>query len=75
MSLQDVAVDHLRQPYSALIADHVESLGLDIRRVHAYPREVIFRELGVRRLFRLLRNGLDCGRAVDGFFEAHSTEV
>ena len=71
--LQDIAVYHLRQPNSAFIADHVEGLRFDIRRVHAYPRQIIFLELGIRCLLRLLCHGLDRRRAVYGFLDAHPT--
>ena len=57
--LHDIAVDHLRQPNSAFIANHIERLRLDVRRVHAYPWQIIFLELGIRRLLRLLCHGLD----------------
>jgi hypothetical protein len=57
--LHDITVYHLRQPNGSFIADHIERLRLDVRRVHADPWQIIFRELGVGRFFRLLCDGLD----------------
>lgn len=60
MCLHYITVYHLHQPKSSIVTRHVESLRLDVRRVHALPFEVISLELSVWRLFGLVGDGLDC---------------
>lgn len=67
---QDVAVNDLRHPQPPFVAQHVECLGLDVGRVHALPCQVIFGELGIRRVLGLFGHALDRGRAVNGLGDA-----
>ena len=67
-----IAIQHLHQANPPVIAEHVETLCLDIGRVHAFPCQVIFLELSVGSFFGLIGDGLDCGGSVDGFCHAES---
>lgn len=56
---EDVAVDDLDETELAVVAGHVEGLGLDVGRVHDLPAHVGLCELGEGHIFALLRDGLD----------------
>lgn len=54
----DIAVDDLTHSDLTIVAHHVERLGLDICAAHKLPRQIIFGELGIGRLFRLFGYGV-----------------
>ena len=71
--LHYITVDDLCKAQCPVVAQHVESLCLHIRRVHNHPCQVIFAELCMRRLFHLFGDRLDCGRSIDGLGDTKST--
>ena len=71
-SLHYIAVDDLNQDNVSFVGDGVESLGLDIGRVHDLPCQIILPDFGVRCLGDLLRDAVNRSGTVDGLGNAHA---
>ena len=71
---EDVAEDDLDQAALTVVGGHVEGLGLDVRRVHDLPAEVVLGEFGEGHILGLLGDGLYGFRAVLALGDADAGE-
>lgn len=63
-------MDDLGKCKMSAVRHEVEALRLDARGVHCHPFHVVSCQLSVGRRLRLLADGVDRFRAIDGLFRA-----